>query len=269
MISASLQSDVQDLNTACGLYESLYGFVRDVKPNFREIEMKAQELTGCDKYQDELRRQRKPNRNYADKSTSIMIGTFVEPQTATQKFKVKTFLPIISSLLEALSKRKAAYTVLHSQFGFIRQLKNLSSEDIKNHAGNFVLSYPCDVEPSLNDELIQFSQLLKSNLGNDLNTEDALPELQMYKFIRENNLESCFPNFEVMLRIYLSLMVTNCSGERSFSKLTRVKNLQRSTMGQERLNSLTLTSVESELREIDVKSIIDTFANAKCRKLVI
>lgn len=32
-----------------------------------------------------------------------------------------------------------------------------------------------------------------------------------------------FPNVEIALRIFLSMMVTNCSGERSFSKLKRIK----------------------------------------------
>lgn len=270
LTSSSLQSGDQDLNTACGLYDSLYEFVKDLKPTFHDLELKAKEISGCDKYQDELRRQRKPNRKFINECGSLTVGALVEPQTATQKFKVKTFIPILDSLLSALYKRKTAYTILRSQFGFIRQLRLLSTDEIKSCATDFVKSYPCDVEPSLVDELIQFSYLLKSDFGKDLKFEDDLPELKMYKLLKESNLESCFPNVEVLLRIYLCLMVTNCSGERSFSKLGRVKNLQRSTMGQERLNSLMLMSVESELlREIDVSSIIDSFANAKCRKKVI
>ena len=55
------------------------------------------------------------------------------------------------------------------------------------------------------------------------------------------------------MRIYLCLMVTNCTGERSFSKLRRTNNAQRTTVGQGRLNMLTLVSIESELlRTIDV-----------------
>jgi len=33
----------------------------------------------------------------------------------------------------------------------------------------------------------------------------------------------CFPNVETILRLFLCLMVTNCSSERSFSKLKRIK----------------------------------------------
>lgn len=94
--------------------------------------------------------------------------------------------------------------------------------------------------------------------------------MQMYEMIVKNSLESCFPNIEVVLRIYLSLMVTNCSGERSFSKLNRVKNLQRSTMGQERLNSLMIMSIEREImQQIDISTLINEFAHIKCRQFAI
>ena len=35
-----------------------------------------------------------------------------------------------------------------------------------------------------------------------------------------------FPNTEIALRIYLSLMATNCSVERSFSQLKRIKDFK-------------------------------------------
>jgi len=71
-----------------------------------------------------------------------------------------------------------------------------------------------------------------------------MPYVFLYKLITGANLQTVFPNIEVGLRIYLFLMVTNCSGERSFSNLKRIKNELRSTMHQERLNCLTLMSLE-------------------------
>ena len=80
-------------------------------------------------------------------------------------------------------------------------------------------------------------------------------------------MQSCFTNVEILLRVYLCMMVTNCTGERSFSKLRRIDNAQRSTNGQGRLNMLILMSIESELlRTIDVNSIIDDFARVIARK---
>ena len=67
----------------------------------------------------------------------------------------------------------------------------------------------------------------------------------MYRLIVANKMEIVFQNTWIALRIYL--IISYCSGERSFSKLRRIKNELRSCMTQTRLNSLTLLSVESEI----------------------
>ncbi|ESO12153.1 hypothetical protein HELRODRAFT_153405, partial [Helobdella robusta] len=53
-----------------------------------------------------------------------------------------------------------------------------------------------------------------------------------------------FPNLNVILRIYLTLPVSNASGERSFSVMGKIKNFLRSTLGQQKLNSLSLLYIE-------------------------
>lgn len=55
----------------------------------------------------------------------------------------------------------------------------------------------------------------------------------------------------------------------SFLKLKGIKNEIRSTVGQDRLNNLTLMSIEYGLlldREMDISSIISRIAHAKSRK---
>ena len=46
---------------------------------------------------------------------------------------------------------------------------------------------------------------------------------ELYSLIKADGLESTFPNIEIALRIYLTMMPTNCTGKRSFSKLKIVK----------------------------------------------
>ncbi len=55
-------------------------------------------------------------------------------------------------------------------------------------------------------------------------------ELRMYKLHVANNLETVFANTVIALRIYLSMMISNCSGECSFSKLKLIKEKLRSCM---------------------------------------
>ena len=65
-------------------------------------------------------------------------------------------------------------------------------------------------------------------------------ETQMFRFINKNEFMHAFPNVSVVFWLYLCLMISNCSGEFSYSVVKRVKNQLRLSMGQKRLNSLAL-----------------------------
>ena len=84
----------------------------------------------------------------------------------------------------------------------------------------------------------------------------------------DDKLESVFSNVEIALRIFLTLMVTNCSTERSFSQLKRVKSPDRSVMVQDRLDSLSLLMIQAKvLRKLTFEDIIRDFAKMKSRKM--
>lgn len=71
----------------------------------------------------------------------------------------------------------------------------------------------------------------------------------------------------VALRIFLTLPVTNCEGERAFSQMARIKNELRATQTQQRLSALSLMAIESQLvRELDFDDIVTEFANRKASK---
>lgn len=92
--------------------------------------------------------------------------------------------------------------------------------------------------------------------------------LQMFRMLVSNNLQGVFLNVFICLRIYFSLLVTNCSGERSFSALKRVKNYLRSTLGDDKWNSLTLMHAEaSVLRKTDFSFVLDEFVDQITRKV--
>ena len=172
-----------------------------------------------------------------------------------------------------MSDRIRAYTEVCQLFGFLAKLEQLDEQEIIPAAENLVSTYKNDLEESLTDELVQFSSLLRTPIVKQSCyplKEEASKELNMFCLIVQHDLVSIFPNVEVVLRIYLSMMVSNCSGERTFSKLKRIKNEVRSTMGETRLNFLSIMSIESDiLRDLDFSSIIETFACLKTRKVVV
>ena len=143
-------------------------------------------------------------------------------------------------------------------------------EQIDVFAKAFVETHTADLEPDLSRELNFLVSILRSGFapeGANQTTKEA-PELWMYRVVTGNvSLRNSIPNVVNMLSIFLSLMMTNCSGERSFSVLKRVKNYLRSTMGQERMSNLALLSIENGmLNSLPMDEIISDFASLKARK---
>ena len=55
-------------------------------------------------------------------------------------------------------------------------------------------------------------------------------EIDVFLQIIDNELEETFPNVTIMLKVYLCMFVTNCEGERSYSKLKLLKAHLRNTI---------------------------------------
>jgi hypothetical protein len=87
------------------------------------------------------------------------------------------------------------------------------------------------------------------------------------EYIREKGIISTFPNIDIAFRIFLSIAVTNCSAERSFSLLKRIKTSLRNSLGEERLGSLAVLNFNNDLvAPLSFESVIKEFAALKSRK---
>ncbi len=133
----------------------------------------------------------------------------------------------------SLEQRLFAYEGICDKFSFLSELSNDSHEpeNLKEKVKNLVDSHPDDLEINLENELIQFIEFIKNYKKNKNESE----ELFQYRTILGNNLCGTFLNIDIALRIYLSMMVSNSSGERSFSKMKLIKNRLRTSIEQERL----------------------------------
>ena len=84
-----------------------------------------------------------------------------------------------------------------------------------------------------------------------------------------NFILEIFPNVGIALTRFLCKAVTNCSAERSFSFLKRIKNYLRASCSEDRLSALATLAIEADLLEsIDFESIIEEFAQLKTRKRI-
>ena len=86
----------------------------------------------------------------------------------------------------------------------------------------------------------------------------------MYRVLLENHIQEIFPNLEIAFRMFLSTAATNCSAERSFSLLKRLKNYLRSSKSQDRVKSLAVLHMNSDItKQLDYEDVIDDFATKK------
>ena len=80
-----------------------------------------------------------------------------------------------------------------------------------------------------------------------------------------------FPELLKVLKIFATLPVTSCEAERSFSTLKRLKTFIRSTMGEERLNSLAVLNIHREIcnlvMEKDTDKLVNKFSEGQGRSM--
>ena len=83
--------------------------------------------------------------------------------------------------------------------------------------------------------------------------------------------QTFFPELLKVLKILATMPVTSCEAEQSFSTLKRLKTYLRSTMLEERLNSLAVLNIHrdvcNKVVEEDMDKLINKFAEGSGRKL--
>ena len=67
------------------------------------------------------------------------------------------------------------------------------------------------------------------------------------QLIYNQELTEVFPNISTALKLYLAMTITSCEAEINFSKLAFIKNKFRSTMSEDRLNYLSILSIENDI----------------------
>lgn len=249
-----------DLQLAADLYSSLEKYFSEIRnldntKSFEEYERRAIELFGEKEYAADKKRKVKRKRQFDETSDNETLFN------ARDDFRINVFNVIIDKLILEISYRKSAYNDFSTKFGFFSDLSTLSIDDITDKSRHLITCYPNDLDESMPNELIHFREFIKC-------IKSAKPSArELLKVIYEKNAQDLFPNTFIALRIFTCTFITNCSAERSFSALKRIKTYLRSTMKTKRLNHLAVLHIESDLlKTINYDEVIDNFANKKVRK---
>ncbi|XP_076849695.1 E3 ubiquitin-protein ligase TRIM35-like isoform X2 [Brachyhypopomus gauderio] len=121
---------------------------------------------------------------------------------------------------------------------------------------SLALHYNIDLKPA---EVMVASNFFKRKNETGGDVEDMLA---VYKQLDAD----MFPTLKATVQAALTIPVSSCSCERSFSALRRLHTWLR-TMGQNRLHHLAVMSIEKELLDsISPDIVIDRFANLKVRR---
>ena len=256
--SQSLQDPRISLDVCRKLYASLSDFVKGSRDLFYQFEEQAKEKLPDVDYKKSRRTSR---RRHIGEDEDDALGN-CEPR---DKFRIKAFIPVMDVLELNLARRASVYNDAARRFSFLTSL-DATEEEICEGVNALSQTYPEDVDMNLVGELKHFHQYVRHSQRHE---HDSLTHQDLYQEIFNDHVQSVFPNVEAILRMFLSMMIANCSGERSFSQLKRIKNEFRTTMTQDKLCSISLMCIESDkLRSLSFDDIISDFALAKARKKV-
>ncbi|XP_033229155.1 zinc finger MYM-type protein 1-like [Belonocnema kinseyi] len=249
-VSQKLQKVDISIAEVIGQYRGLIKMVAYTRNEFYSFERKALQISATQLYASDFSRK---------KIRKLRVDETIDSEvqfSGRNVFRVNTFNVILDKLSTELEERCAKYQVIYENFAIITQFDKLESSEIRAKSKLLREIYHSDFESSLDDEFVHFYAFC-----HDKQIQQKSP-LELLRYLRGNDLSCVFPNVEIAYRIFITIAVTNCSAEK--------KNYLRSTMKEDRLNSLAILCFESELlRSLDFDNLITQFANKKVRRVFI
>ena len=191
-------------------------------------------------------RQRKVSSKLADSLVTGTLGQRDEIGNETQ-YRARIHYPVIDSILAEINARFSA-----DNMGILRGVSSLSHEsstflDI-TELKSLCRMLHCDVSSAAN-EIQVLKPMLKDSKAK--NVVDLYMELRPFA--------QAFPMLHTMVIGAMTIPVSSCTTERSFSKMKLIKTNARNSMLDARLSDLSLLSIERDF-VIDYDTIVDSFA---------
>lgn len=201
---------------------------------------------------------------FFDDTSKTHYEKMPDSKGAEDTFRTKNFYTALDFVISDLDHRFDSSKSICNLFSPVLRYLTLEETELEECCKKMTDFYNTDISSSLVDE-IKHLRKVHNSLFSSL-TE--LSPLELLNKITNMKLESIFRNVCSAIRIFLTLPVTVSEAERAFSKLSNeLKTWQRSSVSQERLNSLALLSIEHKLAtQLNFDSVINDFATMKARK---
>ena len=222
-----------------------------------EATLIATELGIPPHFKKEVSRERKRKRFFDEARTEENVQGI-----PADTFRNTVFYRAMDHIISDLDTRFQSTANIVEEFAAIIKVGKLRESDVAAVCRPLIHKYNKDLTPQFESKIRHLNDVFSATFPSDCSGIDLLNAI--YKM----QLHSIFGEVCTAIRIFCTLPVTVAGGERAFSKLKLIKSYLRSTMVQERLNSLAILSIESELaRSLDFKDLICDFATKKARRL--
>ncbi|CAH1111754.1 unnamed protein product [Psylliodes chrysocephalus] len=157
-VNVKLQYETTELGKIVAYYDSLCGFLQEVRNNFDDLERSANE---------KCRKEYMAN-NRCKTKVPTKFGEYGGPSsdnqfTGSENFRVNTFNCILDSLYSEIKERECKYSDLHNRFDFLETIKSLEASDITKCARKLSSAYHEDLEPVVVEECLHVKAFLLKN----------------------------------------------------------------------------------------------------------
>jgi len=164
-----------------------------------------------------------------------------------QEMKICVYLPLLDKMINGIEVRfnQETLTIIKS-IGHLVELET-NHDDVVNLCKTFDLK-----QSEMEAEIRLIEQYDPNPKGKNCG--------EWIKWLTVHGREDLFSNVFKAFKIFVTIPVTSCSCERTFSKLSFIKTKLRSTMNQDRLDGLLTINIEQELaRNINFDDVIEFF----------
>ena len=244
-VNSALQNKSLHLEEANRMVKILRASIEFCRESFNDIWINARENKPAEVHSPTLPRRRKIPKSYDDSQDNS-----AEPYDSVEQRYRSLYFEIIDKIVNCLASRfeTEAYNFLLEVEQFL-----LGSDASKDKILQF---YGKDID---SDRLLLHRGMLHEMLQNEgkvvENIEDIISHFKQELYLRE-----VLSELYKFLKIVMTIPVSTATAERSFSSLKRLKTYLRSTMGQQRLNSVSILHVHKEAtKALDLEKVSDEF----------
>ena len=172
-----------------------------------------------------------------------------------KRFCVTVFLPMMDILscqpinrFEGMKSALTSYQVLEPSF-----LVNASHLDLEVETRKFSNKFSDNVSPLFPSQMLSIKTMFRKTI---IYLKSA-KEMASFLIVENASLAITYSDVCTAYMIYMTVPVAVPTAEISFSKLKLIKNFLRSSISQERFNSLALLLIENErAKNFDFRKVI-------------